>query len=507
MSDSVYITTPIYYVNDKPHIGHAYTTLAADVLARFYRMAGRPVKFLTGTDEHGQKVEKSAAHAGLSPQAFVDQVSQTFRDLTQKLQATNDDFIRTTEPRHQKAVAHLWQTLIDKDEIYLGSYEGWYAVRDEAFYAESELIDGKAPTGAEVEWVTESCYFFRLSKWQQPLLDFYQQNPNFIAPESRRNEVIRFVEGGLHDLCVSRTTFQWGIHPPQAPDHVIYVWLDALTNYISALGYPNTTLGSDFATFWPGSLHIIGKDILRFHAVYWPAFLMAAELPLPKRLFVHGWWTNQGEKISKSLGNTIDPIELIEKFGCDPVRYFLMREVPFGQDGDFSEHALIMRLNADLANNYGNLVHRVLSFIQKFCGGRVPEIQDPTPEDEQLLRHAHDIRDTLHHFMDQQALHKYAERVWQLISEANKYIDAQKPWALKTSNPQRMGTILAVLVHTLHRLAFYTHPLIPDISDQILDLLAIPKALRTFQGLDSPPPAGCPLPIPESVCPRWDPVP
>lgn len=496
-----YITTPIYYVNDIPHIGHAYTTLACDLMARFKRMDGYAVKFLTGTDEHGQKVEKAALALSRSPQEFVDEVSQNFRSLTKVMNFSNDDFIRTTEDRHKKAVADLWQRLIERDEIYLGSYSGWYAVRDEAFYAESELVNGKAPTGAEVEWVTEPSYFFRLSKWQDKLLAFYEENPDFIAPDSRRNEVMRFVEGGLTDLSVSRTSFQWGIPVPNDDSHVIYVWLDALTNYLTAIGYPNET--GDFKELWDTSLHVVGKDILRFHAVYWPAFLMAAGLTPPKRVFAHGWWTNNGEKISKSIGNAIDPLKLVETYGVDPVRYFMMREVSFGQDGDYSDPALINRMNSDLANSYGNLVQRVLSFIAKQCNGVVPTPGTMTPEDQELLVNSRDLMETLRQHMDRQALHKYCEAIWRLIADANKYVDEQKPWSLKASDPERMATILYVLSETIRRIAMYTLPVMPESSSKILQQLAVSEDQWTFENLSYPLVPGTPLPAPYGVFPRW----
>ena len=372
-----YITTPIYYVNDSPHIGHAYTTLACDALARFMRLDGRDVFFLTGTDEHGQKVEKAARDRGTDPQAFTNEVSERFRELARAMGFSNDDFIRTTETRHKRAVMALWEKLVEFGDIYLGTYAGWYSVRDEAFYAESELVDGKAPTGAPVEWVEEPSYFFRLAAWQDRLLRFYEENPDFVLPATRRNEVVSFVKGGLQDLSVSRTSFTWGIPVPGDSRHVMYVWLDALTNYISAVDYPDTD-SPMWQRFWPADVHVVGKDILRFHAVYWPAFLMSAGLPPPKRVFAHGWWTVEGQKMSKSLGNVVAPAELIQKYGLDQTRYFLLREIPFGNDGDFSHAAMVRRLNHDLANDFGNLAQRVLTLIQRNCDAQVPE---PGPAD------------------------------------------------------------------------------------------------------------------------------
>jgi len=501
-SKKFYITTPIYYVNDVPHIGNMYTTLACDMIARFMRLDGVCVKFLTGTDEHGQKVQKAALALEKNPKDFVDLLSQNFRNLNSVMQFTNDDFIRTTEPRHIKAAQHLWKTLLERDEIYLGEYSGWYAVRDETFYQESELVNGKAPTGAEVEWVTEPSYFFRLSKWQDRLLELYHTNPNFIAPGSRRNEVLRFVGGGLHDLSVSRTSFKWGIPVPDVPDHIMYVWLDALTNYITALGYPNQD-STDFKDFWSNSLHIVGKDILRFHAVFWPAFLMAAGLTPPTRIFAHGWWTNDGEKISKSIGNAIDPLKLVETYGLDPVRYFLLREVPFGNDGDFSDTALIGRLNSDLANNYGNLVQRVLSFIAKSCNGIIPTPEPMTPTDQALLSQVAMLLPSLRADIEKQLLHKVAEQLWQVIGEANRYIDEEKPWTLKTENPTRMGTILYVLAETIRQIAILTQPLVPNASTRILDQLAVAPNQRTFADLGTALLPGTVLPPPEGVFPRW----
>lgn len=493
-----YITTPIYYVNDKPHIGHAYTTIACDFLARFHRLDGVQVHFLTGTDEHGQKVEKAAEKGGIAPKDFVDAVSENFRSLLTVLQATPDDFIRTTEMRHQSAVETLWRQLEEAGHIYLGSYSGWYAVRDEAFYHESELVQGKAPTGAEVEWVTEPSYFFRLSAWQEPLLAYYEAYPDFVAPESRFNEVKRFVESGLHDLSISRTSFQWGIHVPGDSKHVIYVWLDALTNYLTAISYPHQK-EKDFSAWWSNSLHVVGKDILRFHAVYWPAFLMAAGFSPPKRIFAHGWWTNEGEKISKSLGNVIDPLVLIEEFGVDALRYFLLREVPFGGDGDFSKMALIQRLNSDLANSYGNLAQRVLAFIEKQGDSRIPEPGVIEAEDRYLLNAPQMLLPFLREEAEAQGIHKMMGVLWKLIGEANKYVDDQKPWEMKKTNPERMNTILYVLADVIRQIAILTQPVVPDASSRILDQLSVDIEERTFAHLSCSLTAGRPLETPSPV--------
>ncbi len=503
-----YVTTPIYYVNDKPHIGHAYTTLACDVLARFKRLDGFDVKFLTGTDEHGQKVEKSAETAGVTPLALADRNSANFRSLAGVLGCSNDDFIRTTEPRHLAACQALWNKLIAQGDIYLGAYEGWYSVRDEAFYAEDELVKGpggtkQAPTGAPVEWVKEPSYFFRLSAWQDRLLKWYEDNPDCVGPTSRRNEVMSFVKGGLQDLSVSRTSFKWGIPVPGDDAHIMYVWLDALTNYITALGYPDTT--GDFARYWPSVLHMVGKDIVRFHAVYWPAFLMAAELPPPKRVFAHGWWTNEGQKISKSLGNVIDPLSLIETYGLDQVRYFLLREVPFGNDGDFSHRAMMGRMNSELANDYGNLVQRVLSMIGKNCAAATPDHGPVTDDDADLLNAAHGLLTKLRDAMDRQLYHEALEAIWVVVRAANGYVDKQAPWALKKTDPIRMGTVLWTLAETIRSLALMTQPFMPTSSGRILDLLTIPAHERDFSffGPDYAMTSGVGLPTPQGVFPRF----
>ncbi len=503
------MTTPIYYVNDAPHIGHAYTTLACDVLARFKRLDGFDVKFLTGTDEHGQKVEKSALAAGVDPKAFTDKVSQNFRDLADLMNFTHDDFIRTTEERHKHAVQDLWQKLMEKEEIYLDSYSGWYAVRDEAFYGEGELTDGPdgkkiAPSGAEVEWVEEPSYFFRLSTWGDKLLEFYDANPDFIAPQSRRNEVISFVKGGLRDLSVSRTTFKWGIPVPGDDEHIMYVWLDALTNYITGVGYPETESG-EYAKYWPCDLHMVGKDILRFHAVYWPAFLLAAGLEAPKRVYAHGWWTNEGEKISKSFGNVIDPHDLVARYGLDQVRYFLLREVPFGNDGDFSHQAMVNRMNGELANDLGNLAQRVLSMVAKNCDGKLPVHGEFTDDDNRLLDAAGLLLEQLRDAIDRQSFNEGLEMVWVVIRAANGYVDSQAPWKLKKEDPQRMATVLYVLPEVIRRIALVLQPFMPDTMARMLDQLAIDPGKRSFacfgEGHSLLP--GTTLPKPEGVFPRF----
>jgi len=502
-----YVTTPIYYVNDAPHIGHAYTTLACDVLARFMRCDGHDVKFLTGTDEHGQKVEKSAAAAGMAPQAFTDKVSQNFRELSHALNFSNDDFIRTTEERHLHSCQAIWNRLMEAGEIYLDAYKGWYAVRDEAFYAEAELTerpDGKrvAPSGAEVEWVEEPSYFFRLSAWQDRLLAFYEANPNFIGPDTRRNEVIAFVKGGLKDLSVSRTTFKWGVPVPGDPDHIMYVWLDALTNYITAVGYPDIEC-AEFTTYWPADVHVVGKDILRFHAVYWPAFLMGAGIAPPKRVFAHGWWTNEGQKISKSLGNVIDPHSLVERYGLDQVRYFLLREVPFGNDGDFSHRAMVGRMNNDLANDFGNLAQRVLSMVAKNCGAAVPDPGDFTAADRKLLDSAAALLPCMREHMAGQQLHTALGRIWEVVAEANRYVDEQAPWALRKTDPARMATVLYTAAETVRRLALLAWPVMPGSMGRLLDQLGVSPEGRDFAALETPLVSGTALPRPTGVFPRY----
>jgi len=525
VSQAFYITTPIYYVNDKPHIGHAYTTIACDVLARFKRLDGFDVKFLTGTDEHGQKVAKAAAEKGVPPIELCDQNSKNFRDLTGVIGASNDDFIRTTEERHKIACQALWKTLEEAGQIYLAKYPGWYAVRDEAFYDESETREipygekklnpdgsvkessGKmrvaVPSGAPVEWVEEESYFFKLSEWQEKLLAFYDANPDFIGPKSRFNEVTSFVKGGLKDLSVSRTTFSWGVPVPGNPKHVMYVWIDALTNYISALGYPNDK--NDMSVYWPESLHVIGKDIIRFHAVYWPAFLMAANIAPPKKVFAHGWWTIEGQKMSKSLGNVVDPNEMVAKYGLDQVRFFLLREVPFGNDGDFSEAAIGNRINAELANGLGNLAQRGLSMIAKNLEGVLPGPGELSADDKDLLAACHKIIGPCREAMDKQAFHEALDAIWTVVHAANAYVDKQAPWALRKTDPKRMETVLYVMAETVRHLAIVMQPYTPLAAAKMLDQLAVAESDRTFAFLGEAHAlkGGTPLPPPQGVFPRY----
>ncbi len=503
---SFYLTTPIYYVNGAPHIGHAYTSIAADVLARWQRLDGRDVFFLTGTDEHGQKVEKAAQEAGIDPQGFSDQVSASFRAMADAMGVSYDDFIRTTEPRHKAACAELWRRLVSSGQIYLGHYEGWYAVRDEAFYGEDELVAGPdgsrlAPSGAPVEWVREPSYFFRLSQWQDRLLAFYEANPDFISPTARRNEVLSFVRGGLNDLSVSRTTFRWGVPVPGDPAHIMYVWLDALTNYLSAAGFPDEA--APRWRYWPADLHLVGKEIVRFHAVYWPAFLMAAGLAVPHRVYSHGWWTVEGEKMSKSVGNVVDPVALVGEFGLDAVRFFLLREVPFGNDGDFSRRALIGRMNGELANDLGNLAQRSLSLINKNLDGVLPARGPMTAPDSVLLAAVEALPELLRARFARCAFHEALEEVWKVIRAANAYIDHQAPWALRKTDTVRMGEVLRVLADVLRGVATLLQPFMPGAMGRMLDQLGVPETARGLDDLRAPLPAGTMLPAPAGIFPRY----
>lgn len=506
-----YITTAIAYVNGSPHLGHAYEVILTDVMARFRRLDGHPVFFLTGTDEHGEKVATTAEKNGVAPRDFCDKIASEFVEMDKVLNISQDDFIRTTQPRHYKASQAIWDKITENGDIYLGKYEGWYSVRDEAFIGEDELTTdaaGKkfAPSGAEVVWKEEPSYFFRLSAYTEKLLAYYEKHPEFIEPESRRNEIISFVkqEGGLKDLSISRTSFDWGVPVPKDDRHVMYVWLDALTNYITGVGYPDE--GSEtFKKFWPADVHVIGKDIIRFHAIYWPAFLMAADLSLPKKIFAHGFINVEGQKMSKSIGNVLSPHDLVNTYGLDQTRYFLMREIPHGQDGNFAHDQAVLRINSDLANSLGNLAQRTLSMINKNCGGVVPKAGVFTEDDKALLGLAH-IRmlPTVRHEYDRFHIHRAIEEIMRVSYEANSYIDRQAPWGLKKTDPERMGTVLYVLAEVVRCLALIMQPLTPDSAAKMLEQLAIPENERSFSYIESSYAlkVGTALPVPQGVFPR-----
>ena len=479
MSKSFYVTTPIYYVNDVPHIGHAYTTIAADVIARFNRLKGNKVFFLTGTDEHGQKIERTAEANGEKPIELANRVVKRFQDLSGALNITNDDFIRTTEERHRISVEEIFKRVEAAGDIYLSEYEGWYDVREEAFITETQLEEiqnmpeDKRPI---IEKVKEESYFFRLSKYQEPLLEHYKKHPEFVQPSYRLNEVARFVEGGLRDLSISRTTFSWGIPVPGNPKHVIYVWFDALTNYVTGVGFPSDE--KMFEENWPADVHLVGKDILRFHAVYWPAFLMSAGLPLPKTVFAHGWWTVEGEKMSKSLGNVVDPYQVVDEFGADVFRYFLLREIPFGQDGDFSKSAIVARVNGELANGLGNLVSRTLGMIEKYFDGQVPEPTAFTADDESIREKAFSAVETFEKEMDEVAFHKALVSLWDFIAEVNKYVDESAPWTLaKEGNTERLATVLWTIAQAIGAVTILVYPFMPESAEKIWSRLGSSDSL------------------------------
>lgn len=504
-----YITTAISYPNGKPHIGHAYELIATDAMARFQRLDGRDVFFLTGTDEHGQKMQQTARAEGISPEELAQRNSDQFREMGKLLNASNDDFIRTTEERHHETSRNIWNLMADAGDIYKDSYAGWYSVRDEAYYAEDETevrADGVryGPQGTPVEWVEEESYFFKLSEYQDKLLKLYEQNPDFIGPAERRNEIISFVKSGLKDLSVSRTTFDWGIKVPNDPKHVMYVWVDALTNYITATGYIEDKNG-ERAKYWPADVHIIGKDIIRFHAVYWPAFLMSAGLPLPKRVYAHGFLLNKGEKMSKSLGNVVDPVNLVNHFGLDQVRYFFLREVSFGQDGSYSEEGIGVRINADLANGIGNLASRSLSMIGKNCDGQIPAPGVFTDEDKAMLSAADDLIAICREEMGKQMIHKALAAIIAVVSETDRYFAGQEPWALKKTDPERMGTVLYVTAEVVRQIGILLQPFMPASCEKLLDLVAAPADKRDFVALGEagrlvP---GTPLEAPKPVFPRY----
>ena len=470
--NTIYITTPIYYVNAKPHIGHAYTNVVCDVYARVHRMLGYSVLFSTGTDEHGKKIEQSAEVAGIEPQIFVNKVSSLFKELLPILNISNDDFVRTTDLRHQNAVAHFWNVLEEKGYIYLGEYSGWYDIKNEAYFSDEELVDGKSPFGENVEVMREPCYFFKLSEFGDKLLEYYDLHPDFIYPISRKNEIVNFVKNGLKDLAISRTMFSWGIKVPNDPKHVVYVWLDALTNYLTVNGYPENE-DQNNEPFWQNVVHFVGKEIVRFHALYWPAFLMAAGISLPKQIVAHGWWMSDGEKMSKSLGNVQDPKKYCKLFGSDALRYFMLRELSFGADGNFSLDGFVARNNGFLANSYGNLCQRVISFIYQKCEGVVSKSDDICIEDEKF---SEDIRVLLTEslvLVRQYAFHKYLEKIEAAVALANQYMDSQKPWLLKISDPKRMQDILYVLLEAIYKITKFLYPVIPLAAEKLLGQMDI----------------------------------
>lgn len=488
MTKPYYITTAISYPNGRPHIGHAYEAIATDAIARFQRQMGHDVFFMTGTDEHGLKMAQTARDRGVTPAALAEEMSGYFKAMDERLDISFDRFIRTTEQDHHKASQAIWQAMADAGDIYLGRYEGWYSVRDEAYYDEKELVvadsgEKLSPQGTLVDWTVEESWFFRLSKYQEPLLRHYADNPDFIRPEARRNEVMRFVEGGLSDLSISRSSFDWGVKVPGDDKHVMYVWVDALTNYLTGIGYPENT--EFYAKYWPADVHIIGKDIIRFHAVYWPAFLMSAKLPLPKQVFGHGFLLNRGEKMSKSVGNVVDPLALADAFGVDQLRYFLLREVHFGQDGSYSVEAIVNRVNADLANSFGNLAQRILSFIAKNCGGILPlGGKGDAADDELLATVATATRSEVPRHFSELGLSHGIEAWLKAVFACNQYVDTQAPWALRKTDPERMTAVLAILYRAIRDLAIAILPVIPQSAGALLDQMGIPEDERSFAALD-----------------------
>ena len=478
----IFFTTPIFYVNDSPHIGHAYTIIICDTLAKFYNLDEYDVLFTTGTDEHGLKVEKAAKKNNTDPKVFVDKVSQNFLNLSKKLKISNTDFVRTTEERHKKAAKNFWKLLEEKNQIYLSNYKGWYSVRDEAFYKEKELIkEGSkffTQDGEEVQWIEEESFFFKLSEWDEKLLKYFDENPDFIMPASRKNEVISFVKSGLKDLSISRTSFKWGIKVESTNNHIMYVWIDALVNYLTSIDFPKTT--KDQFCFWENCIHIIGKDILKFHAVYWPAMLMAAEIPLPKRIFAHGWWTNEGKKISKSIGNVIDPNAMIEKYGLDQFKYFLLREVTLGQDGDFSEYSFKARINSELSNNLGNLIQRALKFTSKNFKNKMPaEIEVLGKND--LLNEVYDLLPKVKKHMQSLEINKAIDEIVAMLTKLNKFMDLAEPWNSIKINPKKTAYDLSTLIECFRVIGILLQPFIPDASEEILNILNIEKNKRKFK--------------------------
>lgn len=488
MSEPFYITTAISYPNGRPHIGHAYESIATDVVARFQRARGRDVRLITGTDEHGLKMVQTARNAGRETLEFATEMADHFKAMAAKLNISYDKFVRTSDPSHHKASQALWNAMKANGDLYLDRYEGWYSVRDEAFYDESELTDGEggvrlSPQGTPVEWTAEETWFFALSKYQDKLLALYEANPDFIRPESRRNEVLRFVEGGLKDLSISRTSFDWGVKVPDSEGHVMYVWVDALTSYLSGIGYPD--MDGDFAKYWPANIHMIGKDIVRFHTVYWPAFLMSANLPLPRQIFGHGFLLNRGEKMSKSLGNVVDPMDLADQFGVDQMRYYLLREVSFGQDGTYSPEAIVRTANADLANSFGNLAQRSLSMIFKNLGGELSSDYEVHPDDQALLAEIDDMAGSkLPAAFEELAFSVGIEDWIRAVFATNQYVDTQAPWGLRKTDPERMRAVLMTLFKAVRTLAIAIRPVVPASSDKLLDQMGIGEGVRDYAALN-----------------------
>ena len=511
MAKPYFVTTAISYPNGRPHIGHAYEAIATDVIARFHRLTGQDVYFMTGTDEHGLKMAQTARGQGKGPRALADEMSAYFKEMDESLDVSFDRFIRTTEPEHYAAAQALWKAMEASGDVYLGRYEGWYSVRDEAFYDEKELIDGEggdrlSPQGTPVEWTVEESWFFRLSAYEKRLLDLYESNPNFVQPDSRRNEVMSFVRGGLSDLSISRTSFDWGVPVPDSPGHVMYVWVDALANYLTGAGYPENPVR------WPADLHVIGKDIVRFHAVYWPAFLMAAGLELPRQVFAHGFLLNRGEKMSKSIGNVVDPLDLAKAFGVDALRYFLLREVPFGQDGSYSAEAIVTRTNAELANSFGNLAQRVLSMIAKNLDGELPAAGEAGDDRALLDRVTSACAKEVPQAFADLAFSQGIESWMQAVFACNQYVDAQAPWALRKTDPERMKAVLGTLFHCLRDLTIAISPVIPTSAARLLDALGIDAAARDHAALadagwyERLRASGFRLAPPTPIFPRLDPV-
>ncbi len=505
--DSPYlISTAIPYANGAPHIGHAYERIATDVMARFARLDGRDVLFITGMDEHGQKMQQTAAREKITPQQLADRTAAQFAELGELLNAHTDDIVRTTEARHKASVTEIWKRIEKKGDIFLSKYSGWYSVRDEAYYAEDETEVREdrrfsIKTNTLVEWVEEESYFFKLSAYAKPLLEHYAKNPDFIVPEQYRNEIVSFVERGLLDLSMSRTTFNWGIPVPGNDKHVMYVWVDALTNYITATGFPDTT--GPRAKYWPAAAHVIGKDITRFHAIYWPAFLMSADLPLPKQIVVHGFLFNKGEKMSKSTGNVVSPADLVERYGLDAMRYFFMREVPYGSDGSYSHEAIVARTNAELANGIGNLAQRSLSMVNKNCGAQVPVKGVLTEADTAMLGQAKGLLADARAYHKDYAISKAMEAIAGVVAEADRYFAGAAPWALKKTDPARMETVLWVTAEVVRRVGFLLQPYIPHSAAKLLDLMAVPEEARSFAHFDDELKSGTPLPAPAGIFPRY----